>query len=288
MYLLFDIGGTNIRLGFSHDGICIDKKETFSRPKDSKEAMGAIRLFCKKSLENQPLKTAVGGIAGVLDAKKETLLVSPNMKEWEGMNVKKALQKGLKTNVLLENDADLAGLGEAVYGQGKEQSIVAYLAVGTGVGGTRIVNKTIDKNAWGFEPGHQIIEINGKKCLCGGKGHLESYISGGAIERELGKKPYEITDEQFWDEKAKLLALGLHNTIVYWSPDVVILGGSMMKEIGIPIERVTYHLKKIMKIFPELPPIKKAALEDEAGLWGGLAYTNQKLKAKSYERLSFL
>ncbi|MFV1917705.1 MAG: ROK family protein, partial [Patescibacteria group bacterium] len=106
-------------------------------------------------------------------------------------------------------------------------------------------------------------------------GHLEAHISGAAVEKRYGKKPYEITDDKFWDELARLLAFGLNNTIVHWSPDVVVLGGSMMKKIGIPIDRVKFHLKKILKIFPELPEIKKAELGDLGGLHGALYYLKQ-------------
>jgi predicted NBD/HSP70 family sugar kinase len=74
------------------------------------------------------------------------------------------------------------------------------------------------------------------------------------------------------DKMAEILAYGVNNAIVHWSPDVVVIGGSMMKKIGIKIPRVEFHLKKIMRAFPNnIPKIKKAALADFGGLYGALA-----------------
>ncbi|HWR57864.1 MAG TPA: hypothetical protein VN328_03155, partial [Thermodesulfovibrionales bacterium] len=60
------------------------------------------------------------------------------------------------------------------------------------------------------------------------------------------------------------------NTIVHWSPDIVILGGSVAGKI--PLGRVRFHLRRIMKIFPKLPPIEKAVLGDVGGLYGALHF----------------
>ena len=85
-------------------------------------------------------------------------------------------------------------------------------------------------------------------------------------------KPFEIHDDAIWDKLAKFLAYGLNNTIVYWSPDIIVLGGSMMKEVGIPVPAVRKHLSEILKIFPTIPQIEKAELADFGGLYGSLAY----------------
>jgi predicted NBD/HSP70 family sugar kinase len=159
--------------------------------------------------------------------------------------------------------------------------IVAYITVSTGVGGVRIVREQIDVSRMGFEPGHQIIDADGTLCkstVCGLGLDLEGAVSGTAISGRYGKKPYEITDEAFWDEMARVLAFGLNNTIVHWSPDIVVIGGSMMNKIGIPIERVRAYLKGVLHIFPELPAIEHSALADIGGLHGALAYVKQKHK----------
>jgi len=214
------------------------------------------------------------------------LFTVPNLQGWNYKPLKKELEKGTGAPLFIENDTAIVGLGEATAGAGKGCSIVVYITISTGVGGARIVDGKIDKSAFGFEIGHQIIDAGGgfekeseRGALGARKGYmdLEKHISGKAVEKRFGKKPYEILDPEIWDEEARLLAFGLNNTIVHWSPDIVVLGGSMMKEIGIPIERVRHHLKEIMAIFPELPKIGKAALGDIGGLHGALVFLRQSL-----------
>ena len=111
---------------------------------------------------------------------------------------------------------------------------------------------------------------------CAVPGDLEKYISGRGVEQRFGKSAEEIDDPKVWEELAEWFAVGLNNTIVHWSPDVLVLGGSMIiKDVGIPVGRVEYHLKNIVKIFPELPDIKKAELGDVGGLYGGLELIKQ-------------
>src|SRR5207237_385786 len=127
--------------------------------------------------------------------------------------------------------------------------IVANIKIGTGVASSRIVDNKIDINAYGFEAGHQIIVIDGSICNGGGKGHLESYVGGSSIERFYGLKAEEIKDEVFWDKVARFLAAGIYNTIVFWSPEVIVLSGNVIKSIS--LERVKEHLKNFLKIFPK-------------------------------------
>lgn len=272
--ILFDIGGTKTRIAFS-DGNEVLKTVILDTPKNFEEG---IRVFKKTAVElagTEIIEKAAGGIAGPLDKEKETLLRAPHLSGWVDMPLRQKLSEALNAPVFLENDSALVALGEATEGAGKGFNIVAYLTVSTGVGGARVVGGRIDDNASGFEPGHQIIDPTNALCRSCENGELESYVSGTAIEKRFGKKPYEILDSAVWEETAKFLALGLHNTIVHWSPDVVVLGGSMMKEIGIPIDRVKHHLEKILNIFPVLPKIKKAELGDLGGLHGALAYLKQ-------------
>jgi predicted NBD/HSP70 family sugar kinase len=275
MYILFDIGGTNMRLAFSKDGKSFSEPKIVETPQDFNHGMRTFAQIAKELAGKEKIQGVAGGIAGPLDTKKTMLVNSPNISGWINKPLKAEIEKQLAAPVYLENDSALVGLGEALHGAGKGYSIVTYITVSTGLGGSRIVNGSIDKAALGFEPGHQIINFDADALICPGcnkQGHLEAYVSGSAIERRYGKKPYEIEDEKIWDEAAILLAIGLNNTIVHWSPDIVVLGGSMIiKEPGISIEKVQYYLKDIMRIFPEPPKIEKAQLQDIGGLYGALS-----------------
>jgi predicted NBD/HSP70 family sugar kinase len=112
--------------------------------------------------------------------------------------------------------------------------------------------------------------------MAGGKDTLGEMISGAAIEKRFGMHPRELgKDHEVWEELARVAAYGIHNTILHWSPDRVVIGGSMMNEIGIPVERIRHHLTDIMHKFPTLPDIVHSELGDLGGLWGGLALLKQ-------------
>lgn len=277
MYILFDIGGTKMRVVAADRDKFLDDPVVVSTPKDFNEGFETLQrvidnLAQKFMSENRSITAIVGGIAGPLNAEQTTLVKSPNLGGWVGYDIKDALHDLYKVPVEIRNDSALVGLGEAHFGAGRGKSIVAYITVSTGVGGVRIIDGKIDRASVGFEPGHQIIDADKSLCpTCEGN-DLEAYVSGTAIEKRYGVKPYEIHDDAVWDELAKLLAYGLTNTIVHWSPDVVVVGGSMMKEVGIPIDAIRKHLAETLRIFPELPLIEKAELGDFGGLYGSLAF----------------
>lgn len=268
MYLVFDIGGTNMRIATSSDGKSLSSIETTPTPDEFEDGVAAFKVLANKLINGQKIEAAAGGITGPLDKLKTTTLNPPHQPKWKGKPLKDELEKIFNTAVYLENDTALAALGEAVKGAGQNKNIVVYMTISTGVGGARVVGGKIDTNSLGFEVGHQIIVIDGEVCNCGGKGHLESYVSGSAIERIYGKKAEEITDPKIWDQVAKYLAIGLNNTIVHFSPDIVILGGSVMKSL--PLDKISAHLQDVLTIFPTCPQLTKASLGDSAGLYGAL------------------
>ncbi|MDO8603819.1 MAG: ROK family protein [bacterium] len=271
MFILFDIGGTKMRVVSADRKKFLTTPVVVSTPKNFNEGIDTLKRIIENLSNGEPIDAIVGGIAGPLNEAKTGLLKSPNLGEWVGHDLKNSLVEAYKVPVELDNDAALVGLGEANFGAGRDKKIVVYMTISTGVGGARIVDGEIDRNAIGFEPGHQIIDPDNTLCpTCEGN-DLEAYVSGTAIEKRFGMKPFEIHDEKVWDELAKFLAYGLNNTIVHWSPDIIVLGGSMMKEVGIPVEAVRKHLADILKIFPTAPQIEKAELDDFGGLYGALS-----------------
>lgn len=162
MYLLFDIGGTNIRLAISKDGKTFGNPKIFSTPKSFNDGMRFIKKEALEISGGKKIKAVAGGIAGHLDKNKTKLAGSPNLPAWVGKPLKRALEDSFGAPVVLENDASVVGLGEAVFGAGKGKSIVAYITVSTGIGGARIVDGRIDKSSSGFEPWHQIINFDDK------------------------------------------------------------------------------------------------------------------------------
>lgn len=288
MYILFDIGGTKMRIALSRDGISFGTPVITQTPKNFDEGMAifenTVSGLLKGTTEN--IKTVAGGLPGPVDKENGILIGAPHLPEWAGKPLVARISEICKATTYIENDAALAGLGEAVAGAGKGSDIVAYLTVSTGVGGARIVNGSVDESAYGFEPGHQIIDPDNSLCPeCDGN-DLESYVSGSAVMKRFGRHPKDIAMPHLWnDELPKFLAYGINNLIMHWSPDCIVLGGSMIVgDPAISISRTEEYLKDIARIFPELPVIKKAMLGDVGGLYGALEYARQKAYNSKYYR----
>lgn len=244
VYIVFDCGGTKLRLAASVDGQTITRKKVIPTPKQFSEGVQVLQAEIAALSEGQPLHSIVGGIAGVLQPDKKGLQFAPNLADWEDKPLVQELAATFRVPVFLQNDAALGALGEAVFGAGKDKKIVAYVAVGTGVGGARVVEGKIDGSSFGFEPGHHVMD------------------AGKTFEQLV------VGDQ----EKEKWLAQGLVNTALFWSPDIIVLGGSVVhwKEVQLP--DVVSHFKAAWKMSFAPPPLVAAGLGDESGLYGGLAY----------------
>lgn len=278
MYLVFDIGGTKTRIAITRDLATIEKVVKFETPLQFDDAMERLKKEIEGLVGDEKIQGSAGGIRGPLNHEKSAILSETILHDWVEKPLKEKLEEITGAPVHLENDAALVGLGEAMVGAGKGYSIVAYHTVSTGVGGVRIVDGKVDVTHSGFEPGKQVIDIDHTvhpELHTGGT--LEELISGDAIEKRFGKKPYEIEQsDPLWDELAAYLAYGLKNSIVYWSPDVVVLGGSMV--VGDPrimLEPIKKHTETLLKGLVECPPIVDAILKDEGGLHGALTLLRQ-------------
>lgn len=268
MFIVFDIGGTNTRVAASKDGKTLSTPIIYPTPQDFSEGITQLAETAKKLAEGVAIIGIAGGVPGPMDLEHTQILTAPNIKDWCNKPFKKELEERLHTIARLENDTAMWGLGEASAGAGKGKDIVVYMTVSTGIGGTRIVNGEIDTSMYGFEPGHQILDPNGPLCGCGGKGHLEALIGGAAMEKRYGISPKEITDENVWEEAAHILAIGILNMCMFWSPRCVILGGSMMRSISLP--RVQFHIQSLNHILPKVPEVRISTLGDTGGLLGAL------------------
>jgi glucokinase len=110
---------------------------------------------------------------------------SPNLPGWIDYPVRTEIEERLKTAVILENDANVAALGEKWLGAGRDYDDMALVALGTGVGGALVLNGRIwhGMNGMAGEFGHATVEPEGPPCNCGNRGCLEQYASATAIVR---------------------------------------------------------------------------------------------------------
>lgn len=273
MYIIFDIGGTKTRVAASTDLKTYGTPIKFKTPLTYAEGIEALMHAAETLAEGQKVIGLSGGIRGPLNKEKTGISNEVVLTDWINKPITPTLSERFGAPAFLENDSAIVGLGEAVYGAGIGHNIVAYHTVSTGVGGARYINGKIDVASIGFEPGHQILDMDRSIMGTDVSPTLENFISGNALERRRGCKPYEIPQsDPVWDELAGYLAVGLRNTILYWSPDAIVLGGSMV--IGDPRitrEAIIKKTEEALAGFVACPPILDATLKDEGGLYGAMA-----------------
>ena len=276
-----DIGGTSIKgASINENGKILDRFSLKVRKSDSPEKTigdlgDIINDFIKSHNYEEPIRGIGVGVPGIVDFENGVVLSSPNLPTWEGFNIKDFLQKSTNLPVILNNDANVAALGECVYGAGKKYQNMILLTLGTGVGGGVIINKKIyDGNEHrGAELGHMVIRLNGRKCGCGRKGCFEAYASATALikdtkeamekhpESELHKIAEELGDvtarnafvgARRGDKTAikvvnnyvMYLCEGILNYCNIFRPEAVILSGGVANEGEYLLSRIKEYLKK--------------------------------------------
>lgn len=259
MNIVFDIGGTSMRVALVSD-VGIGEVKKISTPQDPAEGIKAFIELARELAGGERIEAIAGGIRGrVVDG---VFLKDKILSKWEGVNLANEISKALDAPVQIVHDTALVGLGEAHYGAGRDSKICAYITVSTGVGGDRIVDGKIDRSTYNPEIGRQLIDGV----------ELEDLVSGTAVEKKFGIHPKELDSLEERNKLADIFAIGLYNTILHWSPDAIVLGGSMIVGVNpIPLSRVQESLTKRLTMYPEVPVIKMAELGDVGGLHGGRA-----------------
>lgn len=266
MYILFDIGATNMRFARSDDLVSFKNPIIKPNPKKYLDAMVTIKEVINELAGKEEIKAICGGIAGVFDEEKGILLFSPNMTDWVNKPLAKDIFRITGVNPKIFNDAQLSGLGESVFGAGHGKSIVAYITASTGIGGSLTINGKIQNHKYSFEPGHQIIDYKEGTTL-------HDLAAGRLLEETYGKRPEDLP-KSVWEKVAKILAIGLHNSIIHWSPEIVVVGGSLMHKIS--TEDLRSYLKKSLTMYPEIPEIVCSKLGDLNGLFGAMAFLKRR------------
>lgn len=223
MYILIDIGGTKTRITLTEHREAFLAPVVFETPQDFGEWLTKVKEAAVPLHNGRKINGVVAGVPGTFTHDGH-IKRTPNLPEWAGVPIKKSLEELFSAPASIENDASLVGLGEAVYGAGKGHPIVAYITISTGVGGTRIVDGKIDRNTFGFEIGHSVID----------RGYdVESLIGGGALERRFGKPSHEVHDVAVWEKVNHYAGVLGANTTMYWSPSIIVYGGPVMNDLHI-------------------------------------------------------
>ena len=181
-----DVGGTKVLGGVvSSTGQILATARRDTPPEGGKKLTQAIADVALELMQSDAV-TAVGiSAAGFISSDRQTILATPNIPGWNGVNLVSQLQELTGINIVLENDANAAAWGEFKFGAGRGKSDLAMLTLGTGVGGGLILNGELFRGGFGIggELGHIRLVPDGELCGCGARGCLEQYASGTALMR---------------------------------------------------------------------------------------------------------
>lgn len=259
MYLAIDIGGTKTLVAsLNNDGV-INEKLRFETPKSYEHFMP---LLAGKVVELSTKEFVACGVGmpGKIDRTHGRGIAMGNL-PWQNVPIKSDVEKLVHCPVVVDNDANLAGLSEAMLVKSKYDRVL-YITISTGIGTGIIINQVIDPAFADSEGGHMVLEYHDKLQS------WESFASGKAIVRLFGKQAREITDETTWKHICHNLAVGMIDLIAVIQPQVIVLGGS----VGHYLERfrspLMTELKRYETPLVQIPVIVKAGRPDDAVLYG--------------------
>lgn len=267
MYAAIDIGGTKTLVAVFDDAKNIVEQHKFPTNHDY-ELFKIDLAKTVAELSTSDFLRAVVAIPGKVDRKHGYGLAFGNL-PWENIHIQKDVEHMVHCPVLVENDANLAGLGEAIEIEDYKKLRVLYITVSTGIGGGYVSNGKIDPKFEDAEIGHMKLEHKDRLI------DWEDFASGSAIYAKYGKKASEIEDPQAWYVISRNLAVGILNVIATMTPDIIVIGGG----VGSHFDKFEGRLKESLKLYENpmltIPPIIKAKRPEEAVIFGCYEFAKQ-------------
>lgn len=289
-----DIGGTKLAVGIvDESGHLLSRLEApSSEAKAYVDGIKQISAMLRIALQDTGLVLAGIGIGstGPVDPISGRMGDLDFLPGWSGANVVGDLEEDFRVPVALENDADAAALAEAAWGAGRSKSRLVYVTVGTGIGGGIILDGQLYRGADGAHPeiGHQVIDASGPACSCGFNGCWESLAAGPAMVRWMEGEPGyvsrgELTAKRICElafagdplalraveRETFYLGIGLANLVNLFTPDALILSGSLMKSSGLFLDGIGREMRRGCRFVPlEKAELRLASLGDDANLIG--------------------
>lgn len=243
---------------FTNSGKLVEQVK-FKTPKDYQEFLKELEKTIS-NLNHNIFTVACVAIPALLDSTKSIGIAFGN-RPWRNVPIKKDLKTFIDCPITIENDANLAGLSEAI-NIIKDYKITLYLTISTGIGAGIITNGTIDPDFADSEVGQMKVQFNDRMR------RWEEIASGSAIVKYYGKQASEINDKKTWKEICHRLALGMNSLIAVIQPDVIIIGGSVGSHLKKYGKILKDELKKYSTPLTPVPPIKQAYRAEEAVIYG--------------------
>ncbi len=301
-FVAVDIGGTHIRAAaYETDNITpLTHKRTRSYAKQPGTFDRLVEAIEAAWPADRTVKAIGMASPGPLDPSTGIVLATPNIPEWQDFPLTEKLSQHFGVPAYLDNDANLAALGEWKFGAGRGHHNLLYLTISTGIGGGVIINDRLLHGHHGLaaELGHVTVLAGGPVCPCGQKGHLEALAAGPAIVRyvreqmEAGTKSelrsdenlnaYEVAEaarngdalaKSAYARAGEYLGIGVASFLHAFDPSIVIFGGGVSQSGPLLFDPFEISLQKHVfnPRYLENLVITTAALGDDAGLLGALA-----------------
>lgn len=263
MLVAIDTGGTKTLIAsYDEDGRIVDSVK-FPTPHNPREYVTLLKQTVRERYSDTPVDVIVLAIPGVI--KNGVVKWCGNL-PWQDVHLHDHLENLLPgVPLLIENDAKLAGLGEA-RGLERMPTSVLYVTISTGIGSGLIENGRIDEAMRLSEVGHIPLEYDGRVRI------WESFASGHAIVQTYKQFARDITSKRIWRQIADRMSRGFLVIIPTIQPDLIIIGGS----VGTYFDRYGQYLKEaLIEHLPPhitLPRMIKAKHPEEAVIYGCYYY----------------
>ncbi|WP_169333588.1 ROK family transcriptional regulator [Leeia oryzae] len=295
-----DIGGTQIKLGVADVSGKLLEEVRIPLAAEGQQVAdqllhGINDLLAKNGIRQDKLLQLVVGVPGVVDRQKKQVHHSPNLPALQGGWLEEQLRESLKTQVLLENEVNLATIGEQWKGKGQQHGSFIFVAMGTGIGMGVVLDGKLWRGARGFagEIGYMPV-LDTIDPMVKQRGALESVASGHAILTQyatLTGQPATSLPEVFalaeagdavalgvMDSVAMSCAKAIAATATVVDPEVCILGGS----IGSRPEMLVRVQEWLGKMMDEPLPVEANHLGKSAGLFGAIALALQAVNSRYF------
>jgi glucokinase len=232
--LAIDIGGTKLSLALFHAGRLL---EHALRPTDRSGGpaymLGQIAEIVGHWRSRHSIDACAIGFGGPVDFKAQRVVHSTHVAGWSGFDLVGEIEKIVGLRPLIDNDANLGALGEAMYGAGRGFRPLFYMTLSTGIGGGIVLDgDSVYRGADSYagEIGHLTIYPGGRECLCGSRGCFERMCCGLWLERDHGRPAEQLfRDADFVASYVVDLALGLKTAIMLLNPERIVIGGGISK-----------------------------------------------------------
>jgi glucokinase len=202
-----DLGGTNLKAALVHreDGIVETTRRRTDADQGPQHVVEGIATLAEEMIDHAPSSGLAGvgiGSPGAINWERTTVTRPPNLPGWDSINLREALQPRLGTlPVVVENDANVAGLGSAFHGAGRSFDSFIMVTLGTGVGGAIIYQNKIFRGSTGgaAEIGHMTINYEGPFANSGVAGAIEGFLGQAFLSDHARDRLVNYPDSRLHD-----------------------------------------------------------------------------------------